>query len=143
MVVTFSGHSEVYQQEAVSRWLKDVVERLISQGADMFLVGGYGTFDSLACATVWEMKKQYPHIESVLVLPYPDKRVDTSRYDGTTYLPIENVPRRYAIVHRNQWMIEKADVVVAYVTHDWGGAAAMTRYASKKKRRVIFYERDF
>ena len=34
-------------------------------------------------------------------------------------------------------MVEQADVVVAYVTHNWGGAAAMLRYAERKGKRAI------
>lgn len=139
MVVTFCGHSEVYQQELVSRWLDETVERLILQGADMFLLGGYGVFDGIACGVVWNMKKKYPHIQSVLILPYLDKKVDVSKYDGTTYPPIESVPKRYAISHRNRWMVEQAEVVVSYVTHSWGGAAATLQYAIKRKKRIIFY----
>ena len=45
---------------------------------------------------------------------------DVSGYDSTVYPPLENVPHRFAISHRNRWMVENADVVVAYVLHDWG-----------------------
>ena len=39
----------------------------------------------------------------------------------------------FAIFHRNCWMVEIADVVVAYVLHDWGGAATTLGHALKKK----------
>ena len=62
---------------------------------------------------------------------------DSSLYDGTTYPSLEEVPKRFAITKRNEWMVEQADVVVAYVKHDWGGAAAMLRYAERKNMRII------
>ena len=33
----------------------------------------------------------------------------------------ENVPPRYAIVRRNEWMVRESDVVISGVTHGWGG----------------------
>ena len=62
-----------------------------------------------------------------------------SSYDSTVYPPLETVPRRFAISHRNRWMVEASDVVVAYVLHDWGGAATTLRYAKQKDRRIILY----
>ena len=60
-------------------------------------------------------------------------------YDSTVYPPLETVPRRFAISHRNRWMVETSDVVVAYVLHDWGGAAATLRCAKQKKKQIISY----
>ena len=34
-------------------------------------------------------------------------------------------------------MVEQADVVIAYVTHDWGGAAKTLEYAVRKKSQII------
>lgn len=62
-----------------------------------------------------------------------------SLYDSTVYPPLEAVPRRFAITHRNRWMVDVADVVVAYVLHDWGGAATTLRYANQKAKRSIRY----
>lgn len=139
MNVTFCGHSELYQKEPVRQWLLEIVEALISQGAEEFLLGGYGQFDALAASVVWEMKAKYPHIQSVLVLPYLDRKVDAGIYDYTTYPPLERVPRRYAISHRNRWLVDQSDVVVAYVLHSWGGAASTLEYAHKKNKIIRRY----
>ena len=56
------------------------------------------------------------------------------------YPALEHIPRRYAITHRNRYMVDKADFVVAYVTHGWGGAAETLEYANKKKKSVILYK---
>ena len=34
-------------------------------------------------------------------------------------------------------MVDQADVVVAYVDHDWGGAAKTLERAVSKKKRII------
>lgn len=112
----------------------------IEQGGKTFYLGGYGEFDSLAASVLREMKKLYPQIELILVLPYLNASKDALGYDGTVYPPLESVPPRYAISKRNQWMVEVSDVVVAYVLHSWGGAATTLRYAKRKNKRIILYE---
>ena len=90
----------------------------------------------------WERKKAHPTIQSVLVLPYLDRKVDSTGYDRTTYPPLENVPRRFAISKRNEWMVDVSDVVVGYVTHSWGGASKTLEYARRKKKKIISYAED-
>lgn len=140
MTVTFCGHSDVYGDETVRRWLEETVEDLILRDADLFYLGGYGGFDRMAASAVWELKKRYPNIESVLVLPYLDRKMNEDIYDCTTYPPLEEVPRRFAISKRNEWMVDQADVVVAYVTHGWGGAAKTLTYSRRKKKEIYHYE---
>lgn len=139
MTVTFCGHAQISQSEKIEKWLYDVTQKLIEQGATTFFLGGYGAFDSLAASVLREQKKQYPQIELVLVLAYLNTERNTSGYDSTVYPPLETVPRRLAISHRNRWMVESADVVVAYVLHDWGGAATTLRCAKQKKKQIISY----
>ena len=50
---------------------------------------------------------------------------------------IERVHPRYAIVWRNNWMIDKSDYVIAYVTHPTGGAYKAVERAKKKGKEVI------
>ena len=139
MTVTFCGHAQISQSEKIEKWLYDVTQKLIEQGATTFYLGGYGAFDSLAVSVLREQKKQYPQIELILVLAYLNTGRDTSGYDITVYPPLETVPRRFAISHRNRWMVESADVVVAYVLHDWGVAATTLRCAKQKKKQIISY----
>ncbi len=142
MVVTFCGHKNVYQTERVSQQVKQIVSSLVKEGADTFLLGGYGSFDSIAAVAVRDLKKEYPGLRSVLVLPYLNRDYNTSLYDESIYPPIEDVPKRFAISRRNEWMVEKADVIIAYVDHDWGGAATTLRYAERKKKRIINVAQD-
>lgn len=137
MIVTFCGHRTTDQTGKLTEWLNMILPSLIEGGATTFYLGGYGDFDNLAAAAVSRQKVTYPDIETVLVLAYLDREVDTSRYDSTTYPPLENVPRRYAIVKRNEWMIRESDVVVSGVTHEWGGAAKTLEYAQKHNKIIL------
>lgn len=137
MTVAFCGHGDTIETLWLKEQLYRAVELEIQNGADTFYLGGYGHFDKIAANTVWELKKGYPHIKSILVLAYLNRKVDMRYYDETTYPPLENVPLRYAISKRNEWLVEQADTVIAYVSHGWGGAAQMLRYAERKHKRII------
>ena len=137
MIVTFCGHKNGYQQTDVSALIRTVLRDLIAEGADTFYLGGYGSFDSIAAAAVRDLKKEFPAIHSILVIPYLDREYNKELYDGSLYPPLEGVPLRFAISKRNEWMIDQADVVVSGVDHDWGGAATTLKYAQRKKKRII------
>lgn len=137
MTVTFCGHRDTQASPELRAWLTDCVEKLITEGADTFYLGGYGGFDRLAASVVWRLKERYPRIESVLVLAYLGRKADAEKYDRTMYPEIEDGPMRFAIVRRNRWMVDHSDVLVAYVILDTGGAAETRKYAARKKKRII------
>ena len=60
-----------------------------------------------------------------------------ARYDSILYLEIEDKPKRYAITYRNKYMVETADYVVAYVSHDWGGAYTAYKHAQRKGKKIF------
>lgn len=97
----------------------------------------YGNFDYLCASTLRELKKQHPTIKLILVLPYLNSSMMTEGYDETVYPPLESVPKRFAISRRNEWMVRESDIVVAYVTHGWGGAAKTLEYARRKKKQIF------
>ena len=50
---------------------------------------------------------------------------------------LEFAPPRFAISRRNEWMLKRADYVVTYVTHGWGGAAQFAEKAKRQGKAVI------
>lgn len=140
MTVTFFWHHDAVCTKTLIDRVSVCIEALISNGATDFYLGGYGNFDTLAAKIVFSMKKRNPAIKSVLVIPYLDRNYDMSWYDGSVYPPLENVPKRYAISKRNEWMINQSDIVVAYIRHNFGGAAASVSYAKRRGKRVIFLD---
>ena len=139
ITVTFCGHGDTSITPDLTMWLTNTIEAQIEAGATQFYLGGYGAFDRAAASVVWKLKEKYPHITSTLVLPYLDHQVDASHYDDTTYPSLENVPRRFAILRRNEWMVDVSDVVIASVDHGWGGAAQTLTYAIKKHKTIFNY----
>ena len=137
MIVTFCGHSQIGNPEKVQKDLEAAIHSVLSRGATRFYLGGYGDFDQLSAKVLYRLKRGHDEIDSVLVLPYLDKKVDLTLYTRTCYPPIEHVPRRFAIARRNRWMVDASDAVIAYVQHDWGGAYQTLSYAEHKGKTII------
>ena len=57
--------------------------------------------------------------------------------DASIYPPIEEIPERLAIIKRNEWMISRSDLVIAWVDHSFGGAYKTLSFAKAKKKRII------
>lgn len=138
MTVTFCGHRDSYCDEILKQTLYSVIEELIVSGANKFFLGGYGNFDTLAAETVYKLKESYPFIESVLIIPYLDRNYTTALYDYTLYPPIEAVPKRFAVLKRNVWMVENSDVLISYIRRGLGGAAKTVSFAEKRGKRIIY-----
>lgn len=139
MIVTFCGHSdEVYSKE-IREKIKYEIEILINQGADTFLLGGYGEFDMLCAGIVKELKNKYQTIKSVLVIPYLNVKYDTDYYDYTEYPDLEKVPKRFAILKRNEYMVNKSDIIIAYIKHEYGGAYKTFTFAKRKNKKIIIF----
>ena len=139
MTVTFCGHREIDNSERVRAWLTETVTELIEQGAEIFYIGDSGAFDRMAACVVHTLKASYPNIRSVLVLAYLDRPADLRFFDGSTFPPLEKVPLRFAISHRNRWMVDASDCVVACVKYGWGGAAQTLDYAVRRKKQIVCY----
>ena len=149
MVVTFCGHTQFCKtEEYEQKMLAYLEENVADSAADMYL-GGYGDFDNFAYDCCKKYKKTHPKVTRVFVTPYltlsyQKNHLDyqKARYDLILYPDIEDKPKRLALLYRNKYMIEKADFVVAYVSHNFGGAYTTYKYA-KKCGKKIFNLADF
>ena len=143
MVITFCGHSNCLFSDEEKEKLKQLLIKEIRKNPTCrFYLGGYGAFDSLCLRTLRELKTDFPNIELLFITPYLDKNYSKLQlakyyYDDVIFPPIENVPRKFAILKRNEWMVDSADLVIAYVKYSWGGAAKTLEYAKRKKKPII------
>ena len=138
MKVTFCGHAKIIYDMEQAMEIYNSVEMLIKNGSNTFLFGGYGVFDLLSASIVKKLKGVYPDIKSILILAYPDQKYDTKLYDSSFYPFKKPVHFKSAIIKRNQWMIDNADLLVAYVEEGRkGGAMTTLKYAEKKGIEII------
>ncbi len=136
MTCTFFGHRDT--PPTVKPLIRQVIINLIEQrGVTRFYVGNQGNFDTMARTLLVELAQTYP-IRYDVVLAYLPKENDPSLDGSHAILPdgFEAVPPRFAIDHRNRWMLDRSDVVVTYVRYP-GGAGKYKALAERKGKTVV------
>lgn len=134
MTCTFFGHRDCPKdiEQSLRCAIIDLIEK---KEVNKFYVGNQGNFDSMVYRTLKNLSKKYT-LEYDVVLAYLPHR--HNHYDKTIFPEgIENVPPRFAINHRNKWMIDHSDFVITYVRYSLGGAAKFKELAIKQNKIVI------
>lgn len=131
----FIGHREAGPE--ILPALEAAIEKHISEyGVTEFIVGHYGGYDRLAARALVAAKKCHPEIRLLMLIPYHPAEcpVETPPgFDGTFYPPgMESVPRRFAIVRANRYMIDRSDYLISYVWHPASNARNLFDYARQK-----------
>ena len=138
MTITFCGHSTFNKTDEYEHELLEILENTVGDAPAEFFLGGYGNFDSFAYSCCKKYKGKHPKASLVFVTPY--LRIDptyAALYDSVVYPDIEDKPLKFAITYRNKYMVEKSDIVIAFIDHEWGGAYKTYVYAKRKGKRVI------
>jgi hypothetical protein len=129
------GHTTT-PSEAIAR-IEAAAERHYQEhGIRTFIVGNRGSFDGYAAAAIKALKQRYNDISLLLLLAYhPSERsVDlTEEFDNSYYPPLENVPRQYAIVRANKYMVDTADSIICYVKHS-GNTRNLLEHAQRRSK---------
>ena len=138
MIVTFCGHSQFFESNKYENKLIEILEREVGNSSAEMYLGGYGGFDSFAYECCKKFKVNHPNVSLVFVTPY--MKVDPiyrQSYDSVLYPGLEDKPPKFAITYRNRYMIDRSDLVIAYIDHDWGGAHKSYCYAKRKNKTII------
>ena len=137
MTVTFFGHKDTPKEiePTLRATLVDLIE---NKSVTVFYVGNNGNFDTMVRRQLEDLSNTYSITYNVVLAYLPAKKSEYDDYTNTI-LPegIETVHKRFAISWRNKWMIQQSDVVVTYVTHNFGGAAQFKEMAEKQGKTVI------
>ena len=135
----FIGHRDA--PEDLRPLLSDAVERHIMQyGVTEFIVGHYGRFDAMASSAVRAAKQQYPEISLVLLLPYYPFPYETDGFDVTFYPPdMESVPKPFAIVRANEYVIRTADYLICYDRGQIGKTRDFVELARQRERKGLIH----
>ncbi len=144
MILTFCGHADFHKTPALESRMLTVLAEQVGDAPAEFYLGGYGGFDGFAFEMASRYKETHPQISLVFVTPYMSEDYQKNhlaeaalRYDAILYPPLEQVPPRFAITRRNRHMAEQADLVIAFVSRQWGGAYQTYRHAFRKGKTVI------
>ena len=133
----FFGHKDA--PESVKEELYVAIEKLIVEhDIDTFYAGNQGLFDFYARAALRQLQEKYPICYSVVLAYMPGEKTEYGDFSDSI-LPegIEEVHPKYAISWRNDWMLRQSNYVIAYVHHNWGGAARYVQKACRQGKTVI------
>ena len=140
MIITFFGHSDFYETGNIRERMMDIIAEAVNGEQVDFFLGGYGQFDAFAYSCSKQYKEVHASAKLIFITPYADNDYLTYRkadYDEIIYPEIENKPKKIAITYRNKWMVEKADLILAYVKRSCGGAYQTYKYAKSIGKKLI------
>ncbi|MFR4536770.1 MAG: SLOG family protein [Anaerotignaceae bacterium] len=145
----FTGHRRLSaeQAEVVKVKLKYTLTEMIKEGYLYFGAGGALGFDTLAALTVLELKKEYPRIKLILVLPCVNQTRGWNKKDVEVYDYIKSkcdkcvyTSRDYTddcMLKRNRHLVDNSSLCICYLTRNIGGTAYTVRYARQKELKII------
>jgi len=83
----FTGHRHLLQDQLpdIARTLESVIRGLVAEGVVYYGCGGAVGFDQLAGETVLKLKKQFPCIKLIMVLPCADQGAKWRLADKARY----------------------------------------------------------
>ena len=145
----FTGHRDVpteLKQDIVNQ-LECILRNLIGEGIRYFGSGGARGFDLMAADIVLQLKKEFPHIRLIMVLPCRDQ---TRGWRGEDLRHYERVLSQadkvvYTAEHyyrgcmfkRNRHLVDNSSVCICYLTSDHGGTAYTVRYAQSQQLKIV------
>ena len=145
----FTGHRSLSDEEKleVAVRLRKIIADQIKDGVVFYGAGGALGFDTLAALTVLDMKKEYPQLRLVLVLPCENQTRGWRSEDIAVYEDIKRrsdkvvyVSREYTsdcMHRRNRHLVDHSGTCICYLTRRSGGTAYTVDYAWRKGLRII------
>ena len=145
----FTGHRNipVGEYQNIKRRLRETIKALAERDVIYYGAGGALGFDTLAAQTVLNLKKRYPNIKLILVLPclsqtrgWPTKDVEEYERIKTQADKVVYTSQQYTkgcMFKRNRHLVDNSGVCVCYLTRDSGGTAYTVDYAEKQGLEVI------
>lgn len=155
-VCAFTGHRNI--KESHKKNLPDLLSRAIGyayeKGCRRFITGGALGFDTFAAREVLRFRISHPDVSLVLFLPCLDQDASWSARQRDSYeyiLAAANEVRyisetydKNCMKRRNQAMADECDIMIAYVSRDYSGAAQTMRMARSLEKETynLYYELD-
>ena len=137
MVCTFFGHKDT-PNEIEPTLRSTLIDLIENNNVTVFYVGNNGSFDTMVRRQLEDLSHIYPITYSVVLAYLPTEKNNYDNLTNTIYPEgIETVPKRFAISWRNKWMIQQSDIVVTYVTHNFGGAVQFKEMAERQEKTMI------
>ena len=149
MTCCFTGHRVIPQKDQISleQRLNNQITDLINQGIVYFGAGDALGFDTLAAQVVIKLRKSYPHIKLILVLPCETQADRWNLSDKKTYDNIKHradkivyISKQYTnncMFIRNRHLVDNSSKCVCYLIREQGGTAYTVNYAKNCGLEII------
>lgn len=138
-ICVFFGHRDLTSSLAVPLDCA-IRHAILEHGITHFWYGGHGNFDRMAARAVVKHQPLFPDIRLELVRAYMPGKAEQNLppYDPSIYPDgLEFVPQRFAISHRNRWMVQQCDLVICYVERSFGGVYEACRQAQRRDVPIL------
>ena len=145
----FTGHRHLPKEKLpdIAKRLEAVMETLITQGVIYYGCGGAIGFDLLAGEIVLKLKKKYPQIKLIMVLPCVGQDKKWKQPDKDRYRTLLEACDKLVYVQqeyddgcmrkRNRHLVDYSSVCVAYLVWQQSGSGCTVSYAQSKRVSVI------
>lgn len=151
----FSGHRKIpYEQlPEITFKLEYIIEKYIHEGYCNFISGDAFGFDMLAAKTVLNLKKKYPHIKLLLILPcvnqtkyWRSKEIEEYENIKAAADNVEYVSKNYTkdcLFERNRRIVDRSGLCICYLTDISSGTGFTVNYARKKDVEVVNLKNNY
>lgn len=145
----FTGHRKIpsWEYDNIINRMEYEIKMLIKKGIVYFGTGGALGFDTMAALTVLKLKKEYPQIKLILVLPcenqtkgWNQKSIEIyesikEQADKVTYISKEYT--KGCMHKRNRHLIDNSSYCICFFNKSCGGTAHTVYYAQKNGLQII------
>ena len=144
----FTGHRRIEPMHAdrVEQLLSRAIAFAYDSGCRLFITGGALGFDTLAAKEVIRFRLFHPEIALKIILPcknqsdsWSPSQISLYEYTLANADEVEYVADEYddgCMRERNRRLAEDCDMMIAYVSRSYSGAAQTVRMASKADKVV-------
>jgi uncharacterized phage-like protein YoqJ len=145
----FTGHRKISEQnrDKVSKKIKNEILRMVKNDVKIFYAGGALGFDTIAAQAVIEIRKEYPDIKLILLLPCKSQCKGWSKKNIIIYEQIKSLSDEIFYIsdqytyecmfERNRLLVEKSGYCICYLLSKGGGTAYTVKYAQKRNLKII------
>ncbi len=147
-ICAFTGHRSLGEDFSFLK-LEKAVRAALKKGYRVFLNGMARGFDLMAAEVVLMHLNEYPDIRLIACLPCEDQdkyytEEEKTRYYNVLLLAEKKLLSKHyhkgCMLARNDYMVEHADMLIAYCNKDTGGTAYTVKQFSKRhpKSKIVY-----
>ena len=143
--VAITGHRVIYP-DFDRKKVENILQNFVSKGFDTFLIGMALGFDT-ECFKILEKIREKEKITIIACIPcltqaYKFTAEQKNEYERMLLSADEKIVisehyTKNCMQKRNEFMVDRASVVFAYIKRDFGGTANTINYAKKKEIPIL------